>query len=486
MLPVLALTCSLSLSAWLLVCDVKRRPMVSSAVWLPTLLILALGSRSPSLWLALGTPIYGSGGDGSPLDHVFYLSLTIGSVIIASARRFKWQKLLTVNIGVTLFYLYFAVSILWAEDSSGSFKRWVKDLGYVGIVALLLSEKNVFEAVRAVYVRAASVLVPLSVVFCRYFPNIARRYTVEGGQELSGAAIDKNHLGEGVMVMTLFVLWDLLEVHAAGRKRRWRWDCLLLIGLAFWLMQLSSSKTAFACMVIGGVLMLRPKRLASSKMLNRILLYGAATLPVMVLLTQQFREFLAPILGLLGRDATFTGRTSIWEHITWNTVNPLIGAGFWNFWGGSRGIAITMEMRTIVPSAHNGYLDIYLDGGLIGIAVLALLLLQGGNRLIKSKLLQRHQLLRFAVLIAAIAYNLTESLFARPSVLWFTLLVVLIELPPGRRPVRKIGSRPARQSWPGQQEPLAEAETDRAQWLALTRQSAPPRDFGGHSGLQPL
>ena len=67
----------------------------------------------------------------------------------------------------------------------------------------------------------------------------------------------------------------------------------------------------------------------------------------------------------LGRNATFTGRTQIWEHINIDTVNPLFGSGYWNFWGGPGGERINQEMQSLIPNAHNGYLDIYLDGGAI-------------------------------------------------------------------------------------------------------------------------
>jgi hypothetical protein len=77
-------------------------------------------------------------------------------------------------------------------------------------------------------------------------------------------------------------------------------------------------------------------------------------------------------------------------------------------------------------SAHNGYLDVYLDGGLIGVGLLFSILLLQGSRLAREARGNRYQLLKFAWLIVVIIYNLTESAFVRLGPMWFTTLLVLI------------------------------------------------------------
>jgi O-antigen ligase len=423
----LALILAFGLGGWLLARDCIRRTTLGWALWIPTILVMALGSRSPSEWLAIGSA-WQESNSGNALDHVFFLGLTIGAVLVLISRRMRWSKLCALNFVLLLFYLYFAVSISWADNGDASFRRWFKDAGFLFVAVLILSEKDPLTAMRAVYIRAACVLLPLSVVCCRYYPQVSRSFAIDGTQELSGVAIDKNHLGESVMVMGLFLCWDYLETRSKGAPRRWNWDALILALLGSWLLWISNSKTAFACMLIGLTLLLfRRGRLASSKIIGRSLLLGALSLPFLVLLTQEFRTTLGPVLAMLGRDATFTGRTAIWEHITFETVDPITGAGFWNFWGEKRGLAIIRAMNTPIPEAHNGYLDIYLDGGFIGLGLLFLLLLRGGNRFMQG---QRSALrFRYALLIVVIVYNLAESLFARPSVLWFTTLLILIDVP---------------------------------------------------------
>jgi exopolysaccharide production protein ExoQ len=135
----------------------------------------------------------------------------------------------------------------------------------------------------------------------------------------------------------------------------------------------------------------------------------------------------------MGRDTTFTGRTNIWKHITIDTVNPLVGAGYWNFWGGPGGFNVNEAMHEVIPNAHNGYVDMYLDGGIIGLTILFIMLVACGGRIIKNLRARsdpdRYLRIRLAFVVVAIMYNLSESTFARMGPIWFTVLLMMTEFP---------------------------------------------------------
>jgi exopolysaccharide production protein ExoQ len=445
-MPTLALCLCSILVALLLSRDVKRRRGVSSAVWIPVVLLLILGSRPVSLWLAgggdviheSGNAVLGMGNEASTsiFDQLFYFSTLAGSFVVASARKVKWSKLFAANTTIILFYLYFAISVCWSGDPGGSLKRLFKDFGLIFAISVIYSEAEPLQAMRAVYVRCASVLLPLSVVLIKYFPSYSRIYEVNGDIEITGAAAQKNSLGELVMICMLFLLWDCLEALPRGTRLRWKqlpWDRLFLLAMGLWLLDLSQSKTALLCLVIGSALMLTRKRLAS-KPINRAVLACALSAPFLLFFSQQFSSLIAPIVQALGRNMTFTGRADIWQHIDLQTVNPLIGAGYWNFWGGPGGYAIGEAMHTTVPNAHDGYLDIYIDGGFIGLSFLFVMLVACGRRIINAswvqrKLVDRFMRARFAFLIVAIVYNLSESAFSRMGLMWFTTLLMIVEFP---------------------------------------------------------
>lgn len=439
-MPTIALSMSLLYSAFVILGDCLRRKNVSFAIWVPTIFVMILSSRPASLWMSGGTVHLGvemaNDQAGNMVDQLFFLGMICGSFAIASMHGYQWKKLLTMNNGIMLFYLYFAISVCWSSDPSGSVKRIVKDFGLLFVGAVVLSEKDPLQAMRAMFLRSAALLFPLSVVFIKYYPQLGRAYDIAGGMMMTGVTTQKNSLGEIVLIFSMFMVWDIMEIFPRGTKfkiSRIPWNTVLLLLIGAWLLDLSQSKTALLCIMICVALILRPDRFLSG-FFNRTALIGAMSLPFLVFFSQQFSSVIAPIIESLGRNMTFTGRTEIWQHITLKTVNPLIGAGYWNFWGGPGGYAVNREMNSIIPNAHNGYVDLYLDGGIIGLTVLFIMLVFCGRQIMKClKIhddLTRYHKVRFAVLIAAIIYNLSESTFARMGPIWFTTLLMIVNYPP--------------------------------------------------------
>ncbi|HEX4426667.1 MAG TPA: O-antigen ligase family protein [Terriglobales bacterium] len=426
--------------------DCKRRTSVSAAVWIPTILLLILGSRPVSLWLAGGAGSIGEMGNeiaGNLIDQLFFAFILGGALLVASSRRVKWGKFFAANPAIMVFYGYFLLSVCWSGDPGGSIKRVVKDFGMLFVIAVIFSEKNPLQAMRAVYVRCAFVLFPLSAVFVKYFPEYSRSFTIAGDVMITGVTTQKNSLGEIVLVFTLFLVWDYLETPHAGKKFRWSripWDNVIVLLMGAWLLHLSESKTSLMCLLVGAFLIVRSGWLVS-KTVNRVALAGALSLPFLLFFSQQFSSVIAPIVEAMGRNMTFTGRTDIWAHITSKTVNPLIGAGYWNFWGGPSGFAISQAMTTIVPNAHCGYVDMYLDGGIICLCILFFMLLICGRRIIKYLTVKndadRYKRVRFAFLVVAIIYNLSETAFARISPIWFTTLLMLVTFPAMKTAAKK-------------------------------------------------
>lgn len=433
---IIGLFLCLLFGAWLVIRDCRRRRNLSTALWLPTLMLLVLASRPVSLWLS-GTHQdvveMGNEASGNLIDQLFYVFMLGSSFAVAVNRRTKWGKLFSANMMITVLYLYFALSVCWSGDPSGSVKRLVKDFGLIFTVAVIYSEEEPLQAIRAVYMRCAAVLLPLSVVLIKWFPAYSREYARNGDISVTGVTMQKNTLGEIIMLFIMFLIWDYVELRPPGVRSWWRrpsWDHVVLIAAGAWLLRLSHSKTALLCLLVGAAIFLRGAAFRS-KAVNRTILFVALSLPILLFFSGEFHSVIAPLIGVLGRSMTFTGRADIWAHIDLKTVDPIIGAGYWNFWGGPGGAAIMREMTTIIPNAHNGYLDMYLDGGFIGITILFFVLLCSGLHIMGQFRgpYGRFARLRFAVLIVVIIYNLSESTYARLGTSWFTALVVMLDFP---------------------------------------------------------
>ena len=85
----------------------------------------------------------------------------------------------------------------------------------------------------------------------------------------------------------------------------------------------------------------------------------------------------------MGKDPTLTGRTETWKILLSQPINPWVGTGFESFWLGDR-LRKIWDMKFYenfyINEAHNGYIEVYLNLGLVGASLMCLLLLTGYRR----------------------------------------------------------------------------------------------------------
>jgi O-antigen ligase len=81
----------------------------------------------------------------------------------------------------------------------------------------------------------------------------------------------------------------------------------------------------------------------------------------------------------------------------------------------------------VAVSAHNGYIEIFLAGGLVACSLLGLLLLSTALRINKALAAgEEHAVARFAILCVALIANFSESNFACMTPIGFLFLVASI------------------------------------------------------------
>jgi O-antigen ligase len=135
----------------------------------------------------------------------------------------------------------------------------------------------------------------------------------------------------------------------------------------------------------------------------------------------------------LGRNSNLTGRTDIWKAVIPLVPNRLVGAGFENFWIGPD---LGKELRRSLSDwwhpealneAHNGYIEVYLNLGWVGVGLIALMLLDGYRKVVAA--FRREPALGglwLAYLFAGAFYSITEAGFRELSPMWiFTLLAIV-------------------------------------------------------------
>jgi O-antigen ligase len=396
----------------------------SLTLLIPGAWIAILGSRPLSDWFG------GDGGsEANPIDTVAFAGLMGSAVVVLFKRGLDWRGLFRQNKALFLIFFYLLLSTFWSEMPLISLKRLIKDFGCVLVALVFLTEKNPAEAVRAVFVRVSYILFPLSVVFIKFFPEIGRQATRAGENMFTGITTHKNSLGETVFVFGLMILWDLIETYKGEDRPGKKGQVLILLGM--FLMGLSllvtcDSQTSLVCLILGGLVFWGSGRLVRMRHGKRVLIACLVTVICLKTLDKTF-GISDTIVVALGRNPTLTGRTDIWRIVLDQKTNPIIGIGFYTFWDSDKGKTV-IETLMRINSAHNGYLEMYLDGGLVGDVLLGLLLLAVGSRAI-DRLFAGASLGRMGLIywIIAIFYNLSETSFFRLDPLWFTFLLVAIK-----------------------------------------------------------
>src|SRR5262249_55744504 len=186
------------------------------------------------------------------LIYFLLIALSLGILL---ARSFRWSNFFVRNIFLTAFICYSLVSVIWSDVPLVAFKRWFRDLGSYGAILVVLSDVRPIEAVHTFLRRLYYLLIPLSIVLVKYYPQIGRQYNVwTGSPEYIGAATSKNTLGFLCLLSGVFFFWDTITRWSDRKQRRTKriiWVNLFMVAMTVWLLNMSNSATSRVCLLLG-------------------------------------------------------------------------------------------------------------------------------------------------------------------------------------------------------------------------------------------
>ena len=432
--PFVALILWIVLLAGLLILDPAREPRTSLALWVPVIWMFIAGSRLPSQWLGGGMGQSAQAlVEGNPLDRIIDLILIFLAIGILTSRSFKWRGLFSRNLALMAFLSFALISACWSDFPFVAFKRWFRDLGGYIVILVVLSDPRPEAAVRTVLRRLTYLLVPLSIVLDKYYPDLGRGFDPwTGVGHYQGATTSKNMLGVACLVSGLFLFWDTMTRWHERKQRRTRRILALnavFLAMTVLLLQTSQSTTSRICLLLGCLV------IAATR--SKVFRHRPAFLKVLI--PASFGLYLILNFGFglsgsmaqaVGKDPTLTDRTKIWAFLLSMQTNPIVGTGYQSFWLGSRLEQFWNNSGLgHVNEAHNGYLEVYLELGLIGVLLLIGFLVAGYRRICR-RLTASHSLaaLGLATWLAIVFYNMSEAAFGG-GLLYMLFLMSGITLP---------------------------------------------------------
>jgi len=410
--------------------DLKESRNISKSLWIPFIWLVECASKPLTMWLYPGQ-IFAERTElnyveGNSTERALAILLLSAGIAVLFKKRSKFVFRFQNNTYLFIFYLYSLMSIGWSDYQGIALKRWIRLAGDVIMAWIILAEDDQSQAIDHMLRRCAILLIPLSVLFIRFYGNIGIGYTHDGERMWTGVTTNKNSLGFLCAYLGIFLAWRILKEW----PKKIVLDGFLLLATLY-LLRGSRSATS-AIVFILGIIMLISHALLKGNTKN-IRKLGIAALLLLVLFQGLSiaifdKSIESMFFAMTDRNSTFTGRIPLWQAlIEIGSQRPILGSGLGNFW--------IINLRQMWDrfgfhpiQAHNGYIDVFLDLGIVGLIFLFLLIFHTYKKIMESfNENWKFAALMYVLFVTILFHNFTEATLARPAnLLWALFLLSTI------------------------------------------------------------
>jgi exopolysaccharide production protein ExoQ len=276
----------------------------------------------------------------------------------------RWRRVLSAARAVwplVALALLAPVSIAWSDEPMLTVRRSAFLLGST-LLGIYLGERFSVEQLSRFLAQSVCMMILATVIFYVVAPAYVIDYTAYGGA-WKGLSVTKNTFGAYMAIAVSVLL--LVRFH------HFRWLRYLFLFTAALLLLLSHSATSLlGCVLIIAIMPLW--RLIHLRGKVRLLVY--LLVPTVICAGIYFicvdKELLFRVLE---RDSTLTGRTDLWLLVLSAIMkHPILGYGYGAFWTGMKGevLNIYIASKWLPMGAHNGYLELCLSFGILGLPLL--------------------------------------------------------------------------------------------------------------------
>ncbi len=362
----------------------------------------------------------------------------IGLVITLLLMCPRWKRIINILVREKYLWILLAVAILspfWSDTPILTIES-LMPLVRVSIFGVYLATCHTLHDQLKIFTWAFGIASLLSLLFSLFLPSygvVGRGFvaTVEDTIHTGawrGVYVHKNDLGSA---MTFGAITFFLNAIANYKFRRVMWA-----GFIMTMAVIVASKSSTGLLVVLVVMVLTPFYKALRWHHSKALPFLIMTILIggsLVLLSISSAE---AVLTSLGRDITLTGRTEIWPAVLQKIAQrPWLGYGYETFWLGEwegetadvwRQLAAEFEPH----HAHNGFLDLYLGLGLLGLICFGFSFISNSLRafLWARQVQGAEGLMPLLYLTPLILINLSESRFMLGGIYWLIYVTVTISM----------------------------------------------------------
>jgi len=331
------------------------------------------------------------------------------------------------------------LSVEWSADPMVSMRRSIALTGTT-LFGLYLGLRFTPRDLASILFLAMSTMVAASALSAVLLPGFGVHQAFEGVFEhhagtWRGLFAHKNRLGEltAATILLTLALWRLIPVHSGVKYG--------MIGISVITMIMSDSATALVLTVMFGTAVLGQRTFSGFPPYVRAAIVCAGLAFALLFLVGWEAMYLA-ILEALDKSPDLSGRSSIWASAFAAGMNhPIMGSGYAVGWT-SEGYFIHLRNGfKAISHPHSGYIDYWLDLGVIGLVLLVPVFVSYLQRLLFVDIRRHYEMrifmLHFFLFYLMINYTYT-NLVQHSGLNWFlivTLFATSGNLSVARKPV---------------------------------------------------
>ena len=304
----------------------------------------------------------------SPLVQLSGLLVYAGALAFIALRLPRYWPMMVRNLALFAPVLFAIASTYWSLDPEITLRRSIALFGTTALGLYVALRFDLREIATLLFVCLA-VVVGASFVVAILLPGFGVHQASDASSGWHaglwrGLYWHKNSLGPIACLQVVITL-------ALWRSIPYAWPVKLgMVAVATIVVVRSGSAQAVLQLIVLTTLILAHHQFSRLSLMARIAIIAVAAMVAFPLLVfQDDVERFA--LGLLGRDSTLSSRTFIWHAaILGGMQQPYLGSGYEVGWFGGASLIAQQLYYYDLAQAHNGFLQIWLDLGFVGAALI--------------------------------------------------------------------------------------------------------------------
>jgi len=339
-------------------------------------------------------------------------------VLYNRLNSFSTYRVIISNPHIMIFILFILLSSVWSSDPGHSIKMGLQIL-ITSLIAIHIYCKYDFDNFIRIITIALGWLALISFLSAFVIPDKAIYSGVLHEGAWRGIYFHSSGLAKEMAIGSVLFLYSAKRKLIGGK--------LSVLGfmVCFFLLLKSQNLTALISIFVIGVIYIFFLSLQRFPYIMKIFVF-ITFLTFMALISVYVMDNYEEITYAIGKDPTMTNRTSVWVYSYASAMEKLwLGYGYNSFWLDK--FATTFFLQWEPHHAHNAFLDILLDVGIIGLVLFSIAVYKVFSRtlVLSVKKGNPKSTLILLILLLMLINSLVDPSFYRPNTLLFTIFIAI-------------------------------------------------------------